>query len=474
MGIGDFFKGSIKIQNPFYKGNIQEKSADSIQISNAATQLLTLPSTSYISAGSPSWRNLQELIYLLNCYNENPVVQAIINIKADAMANMRFSVKELKTGEIIPLESYDKDQGKLYGLISQPNPLQSTMEWIKQLKVNYEVFGNSYAYASIPVGWENNFTYEDINVINNLHPYCVAPILTGKWLEATTKDEIIKEYKFSGINGTPNLFPTNQVFHTNSVNIKLDKNFTEGRSELIALQKPISNIDAAYESRNVLIYKRGALGILTSEKKDEAMGNLPLSNQELELIQKEFEKYGLMDDQWAQLISPMPLKYQKMAMNVKELMLFEEVESDAIAIANSFGVPKNLMEYYVKGSTFKNLDASEKRFYDSTIIPEANLFMNGLNNFFKTKELGIQLIGSFDHLNCLQINKKEEATTKKINQETSLSAFKIGAIKFNDYLASMGMPADDEIGELRIWDLKPEQLQAIGVTINTGNNGEGE
>jgi hypothetical protein len=402
----------------------------------------------------------------LKCYQENPIVQAIINIKAEAFANIKFSVKDLKTDEIFPLEKYEKDKGKLAALLSRPNPLQSTYEWLMQHKVNNEVFGNAYVYASLPVGWKNKFTYEDINVMNNLFSYKVTPVLTGKWLEATSLEEIVKEYIFLDMNGRELRFPTNTVFHSNNVNIQLDAHFTEGKSKLIALRSPISNIDKAYESRNVLINRRGALGILTSEKKDEAMGNIALSPEEKKEVQDDYKKYGLMEDQHNLLISPQPLKYQKMAMSVKELMLFEEVESDAIAVANSFGVPELLAKYYLKGGTFSNLDASEKRLYDSTIIPESKDFMVGLNNFFKTKELGIELLGTYDHLNILQINKKEEAETQKTKQETALSAFKIGAITYNNYLAAFDMPNDAVFGELRIWDLNESQRSAIG-TVKT-------
>lgn len=427
-----------------------------------SSSLPVLPSSTFITSAVPVWRNLSELSYLLKCYCENPIVQAVVNIKAKAFSNVEFSVKNLKTGELIPLAEYDKDGGKLKNLLERPNPMQSTFEWLRQYKVNFEVFGNAYSYASVPVGYEKNFKYSDINVINNLPSYAITPTLTGKWLDTERRDEIIENYKLTGFNGQLKTMPTNTIFHTNNENIKLDEHFTEGRSDLIALQKPISNIDYAYESRNVLIRKRGALGAWTSEKKDEAMGNLPLNDTEIKEVQKAFEKYGLLDGQYQQVISPQPLKWQKTAMSVKELMLFEEIESDAIAIANAKGVPELLVKYYIKGGTFNNLDASEKRLYDSTIIPETNDFLIGFNYFLKTKEMGIELVGSFDHLNILQINKKEDAETKKIKQETALAAFKVGAIVYNDYLAALDLPNDDLIGELRVWDLSKEQQQAIG------------
>ncbi|WP_421809055.1 phage portal protein [Flagellimonas sp.] len=424
---------------------------------------LSIPSLTIFNDGLPVYRDLSTLQYLLDCYRENPVVQAIINIKAEAFANIKFSVKDIRTGEIVPLEEYESDRGKLKELLSKPNPLQSTYEWLRQFKVNHEVFGNGYTYASVPTSYERGFTYRDINVLNNLPPYCVTPVLTGKWLEATEKSEIIKEYRLEKLNGKHESLDVSMVMHTNNVNILHNEKFVEGVSELVALQAPISNIDKAFESRNVLIRKRGALGAWTSDKKDEAMGSVPLRDDEKEQVQEDFKKYGLLDDQWQQIITSHPLKWQKTALNVKELMLFEEIESDAIAIANSFGVPELLAKYYLKGSTFNNLDASEKRLYDSTIIPESKDFMVSLNNFLRTKEHSIELIGSYDHLNILQENKKEEADTRRVNQETALAAFKIGATTYNDYLNSIGMPNDNTIGEWRIWDLDEDKLRAIGV-----------
>lgn len=425
----------------------------------------------YITKGQPVWRNFSELIYLLNAYYENPIVQAVINIKAEAFSNMKFFVKDIKNGEIVPLEEYDKDKGKLNELISQPNPLQSTIEWLRQFKVNREVFGNGYSYAAIPVGFENRFTYADINAINNLPSYLVTPVLTGKWLEATTKEEIIKEYVLRGLSGKNKPINTNKVLHSNNVNIKFDQNFTQGVSNLLALKKPISNIDSAYESINVITAQRGALGLLSSDMKDEAMGSLPLKDHEIKKVQEEYKKYGTLHDQYSLFISNVPLKYQKMAMSMKELMLFETVSNSAIALCHSYGVPEDMVRYYIKTGTLgADNNISEKRLYDSTIIPYAEDFTKGLNNFFKTKDHGIRLIGSYDHVKVLQKNQKDEAETEKIKTDTAIEAFRVGAITYNDVLESMGMPNNPTMGGKYIWDLTPEQLNAIGVNDKSKEN----
>ncbi|MAX71808.1 MAG: hypothetical protein CMC76_12050 [Flavobacteriaceae bacterium] len=444
----------------------------SITVSSSAQNALRLiPPSTFLTTGTPVWQNFSELIYLLDCYYSNPVVNAIINIKAEAFANLKFKVKDLKTGEIIPLEQYDADGGKLRQLLKKPNPLQTGSEWLRQLKVNYEVFGNGFVYGMIPIGWENNFTYQDIEVLNNLPPYCVSPVLTGNWLTATKKKEIISKYVLKNFNNKNKDLHPNTVMHFNNVNIRFDRDFTIGKSDLLALVKPITNISKAYEARNVLIEKRGPQGAWTSELKDDVMGSVPMDDDQIADVQKAFSKYGIMDDQYTQVISPMPLKFQKTGFSTKDLMLFEEVESDAIAIATSKGVPELLAKYYVQGGTFENLNASEKRLYDSTIIPETEDFMLNFNNYFNTESLGIEIIGSYEHLNILKANKKEEAETTEKHSQTAERAFRSGAINYNDYLTAIGLPHNETIGELRIWDLTPEQQAAINKQLITENNG---
>ncbi len=422
-----------------------------------------------------NWVDLYNEWLLMSCYEFNPVVNAVINIKADAWSNMRFDIRDLKTDEIIPIREYTADNSKLQKLLAQPSPLASSFEWLKQYKVNYGVFGNSYVYATIPTGKENTFNYKDISTLKNIPATNIKAKITGKWLEATTKEEIIEFYKFTNLNGEERPLNTNQIWQTNTSNIRLDENFTQGVSRLVALQAPVSNIAGAYETRNVMIYNRGALGFLSSEKVADGLGSVALDEDEKKQVQDAMNDYGTLHGQYKHIVSPLPMKYVRMAMSVADLKVFEEVESDAIAVAHAYGVPELLVKYYVKGATFDNIRASERMLYDSTIIPESKDFMIGINNFFKTIDQGIEILANFDHVAALQTNQLEEAKTNQLNGRTKLEAFRTGAIVYNDYLESLNLPPDPEIGEQRIWDLDEEQQASIGAgkTITVNNTGDG-
>ena len=458
-----FGKKSIKSSTDLVaKQNLQH-------FANLSKQL----TSTYINSGVPVWRNLSELAYLLDCYEDNPVVQSIINIDADASSNRKYFVEILKTGEQIPLSQYKGDEGQLYNLISQPNPLQSTKEWIKQFKVCKNVFGEGFMYANIPDGFSENWDYKDIISLNNLPPYLVTPQLTGKWLSATEKKEIVSSYLFRNFNNKEEPLYPERILHLNDVNIRFNQDFTRGKSKLLALKMPITNIQKAFESRNVLIMKRAPLGIFSSGNKDEALGSLPLREEDIETAQKELSGYGLLDGQNTHIITSQPLVYQKTGSNVKELMLFEEVESDAIAVAVAYGVPELLVKYYIKGGTFENLNASEKRLYDSKIIPESEEFDDGLNKLLKLKDFGIRLFSSYSHVNVLQNDKKQESEINYKKQEIAKDRFLSGLISYGQYAIEVEVQLEDKSLEKKyVWDLEENQLKAIG--INNSKSGKDE
>jgi hypothetical protein len=169
----------------------------------------------------------------------------------------------------------------------------------------------------------------------------------------------------------------------------------------------------------------------------------------------------MMEDQYLQVISRYPLKYQQTALPVKDLMLFEEIATDAIYIANQYGVPEILLKNYFQGTTYENQEASERRMYQSTTIPESNEKINAFNTFLKIENYGVKLRGSFDHIPVLQKDLKNQAAAKSMDSKRLKELFFAGAIVYDDWLIGTGIEADKQIGQKRIWDLTTEQIAII-------------
>lgn len=422
-----------------------------------------------------AYNNLSSKIEQARCYKLNPILNSVLNILADAHANVRYKVRDLNSGELFDINDFVKDGGKLNKLLNNPNPIQSGSELNKQFSINYSVFGNAYEYASVPVGYEDVYGYEDIRVLNNLPPVCVEPRVTGDFLDATNIDEIITSYCYDDLKGSKREINPKVVMHMNEANIDHDLCFTQGVSKLVSLQVPLSNIQLAFEARNIQIKRRGASGILSSDKKDEGLGTISLTpNEQKELQDKYKSTYGGLSHQNDIIISPNPMRYIDMSKKTRDLMLLEEVESSAIVVCNAFGVPIDLVRYYIKnGGLSDENNANEKRLYDSTVIPQSEDRIKNLNRFLKLKEKGIELVGSFDHVKVLQANQKEEAEVEKVCSETCINDFKVGLITYGQLAIERGVELEDKkLEKLYIWDLEEDQLRAIGINSQKPKNNE--
>ena len=179
---------------------------------------------------------------------------------------------------------------------------------------------------------------------------------------------------------------------------------------------PISNIRGAYGFRNVLINKKGALGILSNNSKDSA-GAIPMTENERKRLEVEYQRqYGISDEQSQVIMTNSSLAWQSMTFPTKDLMLFEEIDSDFLAIIDAFGLNANIFSR-TNGSTFENLNQGIKQAYQSTIIPEAEELAMNRSLMFGLISRGEWLELDYSHIPVLQENEKEKATVNKLKAE---------------------------------------------------------
>ena len=249
----------------------------------------------------------------------------------------------------------------------------------------------------------------------------------------------------------------------NNVNVMLDQNFTKGSSKLIPLQKPISNIDEALKARNVMIVKKGALGIISPKASNLEVGGLPFTPGEIKQLHESFDDYGISENQKAFMLSPSPMEFTKIAMNVKDLGLFEEVSLSGMPICYAYGVPPELAKNWITTGTLgTDSDEAQKRMYSDSIIPETEDDDEADNEFLKLRDFGIEIFSSFDHLKFLQADKKKEAETNQIISATAEREFFSALITYGQYANRVGVELVNESrGKLLFTDLTPEEQNAI-------------
>lgn len=422
---------------------------------------------------NPYWINLENNKDFEEQYRINPVLSAVVNIVASFLSNANIQVRDLKTGISIDYEDIktskvkgDETVLKMFSLINNPNPTQSKKEFIFMSSAMKSIFGNSYIYALSGIDTVDIKTVQSLKCLWSQY---MIPDITGKMFNTQELNDIINKWLFVKNSTIFNEFKPQEILQRKDINIELE-NETDiilGKSRMTQLKKPLSNIEKAYESRNVILQQRGMRGIISGSSGNEIEGRTVLDKQEKKQLKEDFkEGYGFLEDQNQFLLTGVPVSVTMVDQDVRKLGLFEEIAADAIAVANQYGVPEVLVKYYLQGATFENQDSSERRMYQGTTIPEANDFANDLSTFLNTREHGYEYVADFSHITVLQENEKDKASTNSITSKYYSDLFMKGGCTYNTWLESIG--EDQETwGDVRIFQMKPEEIAVItGATIN--------
>lgn len=357
----------------------------------------------------------------LNYFLSVPEVFQVITTKARMHAKMRLTVRSKQTGKEVNLNN------RIQRVIQTPNWYQTQKEFLTQDKLFRDIYGNNYIYSDYPIG----FTKKSTKAIHTLNPQFLKfeepsgglpPFMRTGFKEGSYYTYDYENQKFK--------IPYQDIIHLNNNNVKNDK--LEGMSYLTSLKPNIENIIAAYESRGVILRNRGALGILSNSLNRPEGSIIPFDETEVERIQKEYGKYGLSKNQWQILITNLTLRWQSMAMSLKDMMVFEEIEADFQKICDAYGF-KSEMFSTAKGSTFENAKQYEKQAYENTVIPEAQEFVNGLNDFFETETGSEIIVGEFDGLHIFNEDKEARANTIVLTTNYLSQQYTDGAITLEQY-----------------------------------------
>ena len=360
-------------------------------------------------------------------FNKVPEVNAILNYRANAKKNVIITA----VNKVNDKPATSPNAIKALRLINNPNYFQAQKEFIRQSSLWHDIDGNEYLFFLKPTGCKSSNT----KALFTLPPQLVDITLKNEdpFFRILPSDiDIGYTIKLSN-----KIIPleTENIVHLNDNRVNVTQNqgnILKGESKLIALSGPINNIIAAYEARNVFLTKRGALGILSNSSKDGIGGTVPLDDREKEKLQKEFERYGIQNNQWHTIITNMSLSWQQMGINLSDLKVFEEVREDFFKILDGFGVPQDLFASN-KGVTFQNQKNAEKRMYEGTTIPEFNEWIGGINKYFETENESWELRGDFSHLPVFAENVKERSASLQTLVNALSKALADGAITIEQY-----------------------------------------
>jgi hypothetical protein len=406
-----------------------------------------------------NWQSLRGFQTLMNWFTSNPVFFAVVMILAREAGNMKYRIVNKDNGEAEPENSKDSTVRATYTRLNYPNVLQNRHEYLMQKQIFFQVLGNTMQYANAPVGFnKGTLNVEYIKAMWNVWPQYMNFKLAGNYFDATKMSDIISSWQFEYNNYKRNFNP-DEILFSNNANVDLKDGLIFGRPIAQALIKPLTNIDLAYESRNVMMKNRGMRVVVSSNKQDES-GPITMLPNEKKSVQDSINEYGMLEGQKQFFFSEFPLNVTAIEQDVRKLGLLDEVAADAMLVCAGFGVPEILLKLYLSGATFENQQESLKRLYQGTIIPQSENEIISLNRFFGLEETKWQIQGTFDHIAGLQRSEKDKASANREISGYYKDLFLAGAVTHNQWLTAIGEKTYPG-GDKRIFELDDRSITII-------------
>lgn len=294
--------------------------------------------------------------------------------------------------------------------LENPNVFQSRNEFLSQWMIQRCLYGNTFMYQL------RGSVFDEVPLaLWNLSPSRMIIKRTGKIWTQTELNQIISGYEFRTDTGQNDFFKTEEIIQFSMVD---PDDPLQSIVPLMAIRMPISNIRAARGYQNVILTKKGAIGVWSNEAKD-IMGAVTLTEDETKKLSDQLiRSYGIGDHQSSIVVSNKPLKWNPATYPTKDLMLFEQIDADKKAIIDFYGANENMFSRSSsgQGSTFNNVENGNKQCYQDTIIPIADDLAGGLSKIWGLAQKGESVRLCFDHVPVMKTdeNQKSEILKRKV------------------------------------------------------------
>lgn len=438
-----------------------------------------------VPAGVDSWRYQQILSMLeglvhptvvgnnfLEMFKTIPEVFWPIDYIAKRISEAHYDLKRVKDDSLVWCNRLNVDS-----ILKQPNPVMSWREIVYQHFVYKLATGNAFLRAAMADTFSEDAlkcqycsNYWELPA----HKVSVEPMEYGYGIPLfgiAKKEELIKGYKLNMEPYNGLLIPYHQIWHDrDGMPEFLKRNtFLKADSRLLSQKRPIANLLAVYEARNVIYVKRGGLGFIVAQKQDDT-GTIALDPSEKKELRKEIDgNYGVGEGKSPYGVTDIPINFVRTNLSIQELMPFEETLEDAIKIAGAFDIPAVLVPRKDQ-ATFSNQESAEQSVYYATIIPAAKSFCQSLTTFLGLDQKGYYIDCDFSDVACLQVGQKDKETVKNLAFDRGLKAFNAGLCTLDDIRAIMHEDAKaDKIplfGKLK-FEMDPEELEIVNKIITT-------
>lgn len=367
---------------------------------------------------------------LMAIAQNTPHLNVIITKGAEMFSNMKI--------KHVDKDGQDIEGSDILKLLSKPNPLQTMDGWLYQFYVYNAIYNNAFGYKNY--ARRKEFRGGDLPSFLWWLPSGEMKInLTGMIYRQTKIEDIIIGYT---LFLDPTMFtPDEIIFITEGI----AANGISCGTKLEALQIPLSNINAALKSKNIIIAERGLMGIISSGGgSTDSQGALPFDKKERERAEKMYQRNTSLDQEGSHVtFSNANLKWIPMAFDVKQLQLSEGLEDDFAVLCGAFGLDRDIFPS-VKGATFENKEQGLKFTYQNTIQPLADKLMLHLENHFGLTDAGKgeHLIADYSWMPLMKEDEEKAEQARNQRAQACSTMLADGVISHEQYAEIMDVEFD--------------------------------
>jgi hypothetical protein len=343
-----------------------------------------------------------------------PELRAVIDKRASMMSS-NVPILYDKDGNVV-------EQHWFLDMVNSPNPVQSWADVVYSLSVNDALYSNAFGYCP-------KRSFDIRNLFVPLPSNRIQIDTSGKMLKQMDEGGMITRFKFRYDDDQLEIVELEDMVYLTTTD---GMNLIKPTSRIDSLKYPLSNIKASYHKRNVLLENIGAIGILSAQKSDLG-GAIPMTPEEKTAIQKDW--YNRSKDEL--LITESQVNWTPMSYPTRDLLLFEELTADKLAIIDAYGLNYNLFSSE-SGSTFSNVRDSIRMVYTDTIIPETQQMYDTMAHQLGLAKDGYYIKADFSHLPVLQDDEQTKAAADKTKAETYNILLRDGVITTEQYAMDFG------------------------------------
>jgi len=329
----------------------------------------------------------------LNVVLSNPAVLKVFALNCDL-----FSLGKINT----PTET-----DFLYSQRRKPNFKQNWTQFLwdymffMQLGTAYLWTPNNQLNETSPIQWLNPANIEfDNNFLDKFNSLILSKL--------TYKDIVKGTIKYN-IGNSSRVIPISEITPFYDLTNSVSDNQLKGISRLDALYKVVSNSENALNAKNIILEFSQKF---VATAKSDSLESVNMTDVEKRNIE------GVVRSSKSVHAIKKPIEIKRFVDDIARLKLDECFYNDYFMIGSMYGIPKDILESNLKGSTYENQEKATNRHVEYVLKPKGQLLTDTFEEKFNYSELSM----SWEHLAFNQVFEKERQEVIKLKLDNKILA----------------------------------------------------